>query len=222
MGKTRLLSEWKELSTGELEGIWVEQINNTLDHFVVMILAPDGPYEGGFFLFDIQLPIDYPFNPPKAKLLNTHDSVRIHPNLYGNGLICLSILGTFSGPKWAPSLGIRTVLLSIRSLLAMDHPIQGEPGHESSEGGDYTEYARQACLDQFIYKSLFGEMNKTFPESFRKMALDHFIKNKASYINMLKRNMEANPSGKHIASGRPYNVSVQPDYTKIEDVFLKY
>lgn len=44
--------------------------------------------------------------------------VRFNPNLYANGKVCLSILGTWEGPSWSSALGLSSVLLSIQSLLS--------------------------------------------------------------------------------------------------------
>ena len=40
----------------------------------------------------------YPFEPPKVLILTVDGRTRINPNLYANGKVCLSILGTWSGP----------------------------------------------------------------------------------------------------------------------------
>src|SRR5437660_876991 len=58
--------------------------------------------------------------------------VRFNPNLYADGKVCLSILGTWTGPAWTPNLNIRTVLLSIQSLMCKE-PYFNEPGFESSK-----------------------------------------------------------------------------------------
>jgi ubiquitin-conjugating enzyme (huntingtin interacting protein 2) len=38
---------------------------------------PDTPYEGGTFVVDVKLPIDYPFQPPKMKF----ETKLWHPNV---------------------------------------------------------------------------------------------------------------------------------------------
>ena len=55
---------------------------------------------------------------------------RFNPNLYTGGKVCLSILGTWSGPGWTPCLSTSEVLLSIQSLMN-SNPIQNEPGYEN-------------------------------------------------------------------------------------------
>lgn len=63
------------------------------------ISRPEGtPYASGCFLFDIFLPSNYPKSPPKVTLRTTgRGTVRFNPNLYANGKVCLSLLGTWNG-----------------------------------------------------------------------------------------------------------------------------
>lgn len=48
------------------------------------------------FLFDIQLPNIYPAVPPLFRYLS-QCSERLNPNLYDNGKVCVSLLGTWIG-----------------------------------------------------------------------------------------------------------------------------
>ncbi len=52
----------------------------TLVH--ALVAGPEGtPYQGGFFLFVLRFPADYPSRPPKVKLLSTHHGqIRFNPN----------------------------------------------------------------------------------------------------------------------------------------------
>lgn len=96
----------------------------------------DTPYEGGFFLFDMKLPDDYPSNPPSVTFLTTGGgSVRFNPNLYNEGKVCLSLLGTWPGEKWDSSLSnINQVLQSICFLILVPEPYFNEPGYQASQG----------------------------------------------------------------------------------------
>ena len=61
----------------------------------ILINGPsDTPYEGGFFHFILRFPPDYPYHPPRVRLMTTGGGrVRFNPNLYENGTVCLSTLG---------------------------------------------------------------------------------------------------------------------------------
>jgi len=102
-----------------------------------LILGPENtPYANGAFVFDIFLPFQYPSVPPKVILKTTgHGTVRFNPNLYVNGKVCLSLLGTWSGPGWdAKKSTLLQVLVSIQSLIMVDEPFFNEPGYETSMG----------------------------------------------------------------------------------------
>lgn len=109
-----------------------------------MIIGPEGtPYANCPFIFSLELPNDYPFNPPIVQVLTSDGKTRFHPNLYVTGKVCLSILGTWTGPKWSAVMNISTVLSSIQSLLE-ENPITNEPGFEKcslTEGSRAEAYA---------------------------------------------------------------------------------
>merc|ERR1719507_1094253 len=102
----------------------------TIDALVVG--PPDTPFDGAMLHFRLKVPPEYPLRPPEVRFLSTDGgSLRIHPQLYADGKVCLSILGTWHGPKWSAGLSLRTLLLSIQSLLN-EEPLRCEPGFEES------------------------------------------------------------------------------------------
>ncbi|XP_032767915.1 ubiquitin-conjugating enzyme E2 R2-like [Rattus rattus] len=77
-----------------------------------------------FFLFQahIKFPIDYPYSPPTFRFLTK----MWHPNIYENGDVCISILhlpvddpqsGELPSERWNPPQNVRTIVLSVISLL---------------------------------------------------------------------------------------------------------
>jgi ubiquitin conjugation factor E4 A len=131
----RIRKDLTEIMNEAPEGMYVvpDEVDMTKIHAI--ITGPkDTPYEGGFFYFIIQCPPNYPASPPKATLVTTDlGRVRFNPNLYRNGKVCLSILGTWSGPGWSPALSLLSVLISIQTLLN-EKPFYNEPGFEESAG----------------------------------------------------------------------------------------
>ena len=64
-----------------------------MDLFSFMIVGPaKTPYEDGIFLFEAQLPPDYPKSPPVFHYVS-YCSERLNPNLYEDGKVCVSLLG---------------------------------------------------------------------------------------------------------------------------------
>ena len=70
-----------------------------MDFMKVLITgAEETPYSHGVYEFDVFFENTYPSMPPKIQLITTGSNiVRFNPNLYSNGYICLSLLGTWRG-----------------------------------------------------------------------------------------------------------------------------
>ncbi|XP_077564494.1 ubiquitin-conjugating enzyme E2 Z-like [Haemaphysalis longicornis] len=123
-------------------GVFIAPKENNVTKIHALVIGPLGtPYEGGFFHFFIKCPTDYPIAPPKVRLMTTdRGRVRFNPNLYACGKVCLSILGTWSGPAWSAAQGLGSVLVSIQSLMN-DKPYHNEPGfHKERHPGDAARY----------------------------------------------------------------------------------
>lgn len=110
---------------------------------------PATPYSLGLFHFDMKFPAEYPNVAPKVLVTTTSGGqVRFNPNLYSNGKVCLSILGTWraehSGEQWSAVQSVQSVLLSIQSLMH-DSPYHNEPSFEVDDGsGDVQRCAARA------------------------------------------------------------------------------
>merc|ERR1719183_2363134 len=152
-----------------------------------MVLGPEGtPYAHGFFFFDVQFPDNYPLQPPRVDFRTGDGRVRFNPNLYVEGKVCLSILGTWSGPSWTTSCNLRTVLVSIQSLLN-EHPIQNEPGHEKETGKNdklYTEIIKYENIAVGVVRMLRQTPERFMP--FRPHMRRIFLKHCDSYIKSLE------------------------------------
>lgn len=98
---------------------------DNLFHWVATIVGGKGTaYEGLKFKLSLTFPSRYPYTPPIVKFV-THC---YHPNVDNHGNICLDILKE----KWSALYDVRTILLSIQSLLA-------EPNNESPLNVDAAE-----------------------------------------------------------------------------------
>ncbi|KAF1814239.1 UBC-like protein, partial [Eremomyces bilateralis CBS 781.70] len=142
----RLMTELTTLRSSLPEGIYLRYCSGHLGKMKAIIVGPSGtPYEGGLFEFDIDCPMSYPNTPPNFNFKTTGGgTVRFNPNLYPDGKVCLSLLGTWQGESWRPGEStLLQVLISLQSMVLCDEPWYNEPGRErrkqSRESESYNE-----------------------------------------------------------------------------------
>ncbi|CAI0546313.1 unnamed protein product [Linum tenue] len=150
-----------------------------MDLLRAVIVGADGtPYSDGLFFFDISFPVEYPSVPPEV---HYHvGGLDINPNLYSNGYVCLSLLGTWSGShneNWQPSFSnVLQVLLSIQALLLNEKPYFNEPSYEDFKGTpegeiESLEYNEEIFL--LSLKTMDYSMRRP-PKHFKDFVKDHF------------------------------------------------
>lgn len=175
--------------------IYIEFNESNIFKAYAIIFGPsDTLYQGSVLFFEIDFPINYPFSPLKIKYINNGNNTRIHPNIYVNGKVCLSILGTWSGPKWTSIMDVSSVLLSIKSLLD-NEPLHNEPGYTNKNikknielSKSYNEVILHNCVYYLYYRN-----SKYIPENFRffeKLIDTHFIQNKVHIDNIIEKNKD--------------------------------
>ncbi|KAG1335047.1 putative ubiquitin-conjugating enzyme E2 38 [Cocos nucifera] len=128
----RIQHEWKVLEKDLPEMISVRVYEDRMDLLRAVMIGPAGtPYHDGLFFFDIQFPSNYPRSPPAVHYHS--GGLRLNPNLYACGKVCLSLLNTWSGSgceKWNPSNStMLQVLVSIQALVLNSKPYFNEPGY---------------------------------------------------------------------------------------------
>lgn len=134
--KLRIVQDYNDFIKNRPDGIYFfMNKKNIFENYALIIGPKNTPYFGGYYIFKVKFPDNYPETSPSLKMLTIDGSVRLNPNLYECGKVCLSILGTWKGPSWSPVMTIRTVLLSVQSLFS-DFPIRNEPGYESTKIDD--------------------------------------------------------------------------------------
>ncbi|XP_065346225.1 ubiquitin-conjugating enzyme E2 C [Cloeon dipterum] len=114
----RLQKELMVLMMGAEKGISAFPEGDNLFKWVGTIHGPEGTvYEGQTYKLSMEFTNSYPYQAPVVKFVTKC----YHPNVdIANGVICLDILKE----KWSALYDVRTILISIQSLL-------GEPNNES-------------------------------------------------------------------------------------------
>ena len=106
----RLQSELMALMMGGDPGVSAFPEGDNMLHWVGTIAGSAGTaYEGTSYRLALAFTAKYPYKPPQVRL----DTPCFHPNVDAHGNICLDILQD----KWSSAYDVRTVLLSIQSLL---------------------------------------------------------------------------------------------------------
>ncbi|KAK3308407.1 uncharacterized protein B0T15DRAFT_392453 [Chaetomium strumarium] len=135
----KLVGQISSLSTDLPEGIYVRHGESRLDVLRILISGPaDTPYENGLFEFDMFCDQEFPEEPPRMRFRTTGGGqAHFNPNLYNNGKICLSLLGTWTGQPWEPGRStILQILVSIQSMIFNSQPYYNEPGYEQYQNDD--------------------------------------------------------------------------------------
>ena len=125
----RIRKEHRVLEPSLPDGTWVRTWADRLDLLRVLILGPRGtPYELVPFIMDFQFGINFPNSPPAAYFHSwTGGLGRINPNLYEDGKICLSLLGTWPGEShtedWSPThSSMLQIVVSLMGLVLVKEP----------------------------------------------------------------------------------------------------
>ncbi|XP_045691730.1 (E3-independent) E2 ubiquitin-conjugating enzyme isoform X2 [Phyllostomus hastatus] len=167
------------LATSLPDGIMVKTFEDRMDLFSALIKGPTRtPYEDGLYLFDIQLPNIYPAVPPHFCYLS-QCSGRLNPNLYDNGKVCVSLLGTWIGKgteRWTSKSSLLQVLISIQGLILVNEPYYNEAGFDSDRGLQ-EGYENSRCYNEMALIRVVQSMTQLVrrpPEVFQQEIRQHF------------------------------------------------
>lgn len=187
----RLIKDIKDLINTPLHdsGIYYKHDETDLLKGYALIVGPENtPYFGGYYLFEIQYPADYPYSPPNVLYSTNGDDVRFHPNLYKNRKVCLSILNTWRGEQWTSCETIRSILLHL-CMLFTQNPLLHEPGitDQHSLCIPYSKVIEYKNIDIAICNILTKKEQyyMGFFDLFYDIMYDHFRKNKNNIIEYI-------------------------------------
>lgn len=205
------MADIKELATTkqyEKDGIFYKQNDQDIRKGKALVFGPEGtPYEDCPMFFDFEITEAFPLEPPKVTFGTYDATTRFHPNLYIGGKVCLSILHTWDGPKWASTMRLSTVLVTIQSLLDND-PLKHEPGMPSTAPFEaYAKLVEARCI-QYILRVASVLLHKSeriqFVEEFEEVLRERLEETLKRLIKRLEKLVEG---GEHTWAGLTYGMT---------------
>uniref|UniRef100_A0A1L8DTD9 Ubiquitin-conjugating enzyme E2 C n=1 Tax=Nyssomyia neivai TaxID=330878 RepID=A0A1L8DTD9_9DIPT len=140
----RLQKELMKLMMSTEKGISAFPEGDNIFKWVGTIAGPESTvYSGQKYRLQLEFTSSYPYSAPNVKFLTPC----FHPNVDLSGIICLDILKD----KWSALYDVRTILLSIQSLLGepnTDSPLNVQASMLWSNPVEYKKY-----LDDFYEKN---------------------------------------------------------------------
>lgn len=223
----RLISDITSLYKNPLndQGIfYVHDDENILKGYSMIIGPKDTPYENGLYMFEFNFPYDYPYSPPKVVYCTNDGSTRFNPNLYRSGKVCLSLLNTWRGEGWTSCQTIRSVLLTLVTVLN-EKPLLNEPGitEKHKDFHPYNSIITYKNYSFSILESICGFSNYTIMLPFINFAKEHLLNQEVDIMNSLQllSVKYPEPIQQNVSI---YNMQViinYPElYTKMNDLFV--
>ncbi|KAH8268675.1 hypothetical protein KR026_011633, partial [Drosophila bipectinata] len=171
--------EYRMLQASLPPGVIVRAYEDRMDLMSVMMVGPKRtPYQNALFFFDFQMGREYPRHPPVCHYIS-YCTERLNPNLYEEGKVCVSLLGTWSGRDtevWSPTSTMLQVLVSIQGLILVDEPYYNEAGYEKQRGTQLGNENSRVYNEMAIIKIAHSTVKqlKNPPLIFRQELIDHF------------------------------------------------
>ncbi|TQE04069.1 hypothetical protein C1H46_010289 [Malus baccata] len=193
----KVQQEWSIFEKDLPEQIYARAFEERMDLLRAAIVgAPGTPYHDGLFFFEIYLPPD-PHEPPMVHYISS--GLRVNPNLYESGKVCLSLLNTWTGTGtevWNPGGStILQVLLSLQALVLNDKPYFNEAGYDQQIGRTQGEknsvsYNENAFL--ITCKSMPYTLQKP-PKHFEELVIEHFARRSQNILMACKEYRDGAP-----------------------------
>lgn len=166
----RMRREREELERSGNGEYCVHFDDDNLLSFVAYISGPeDSLYRHKFLKLKFEIPQSYPLIPPKVHFIQ-YTGGRIHPNLYVEGKVCLSILGTWAGEPWATAMNVESVLITIRSLLD-NAPYKHEPGQRDNPA--FNQYVQYTTWQSLLFDHLEREQRPSLKAFMQQYISQH-------------------------------------------------
>ncbi|KAF5730673.1 Ubiquitin-conjugating enzyme 25 putative isoform 1 [Tripterygium wilfordii] len=202
----RIQEEWRILENDLPDMIFVRVYEKRMDLLRAVIMgAQCTPYHDGLFFFDVFFPSGYPGVPPHVYYRS--GGLRLNPNLYNCGKVCISLLNTWGGgknEKWIPNVStILQVLVSIQALILNQKPFFNEPGWAPLRGSENGESRSQQYNEDTFILSLWTMIYtmRMPPKHFEDFVRGHFYNRAHDILIACKAYMDGAQVGCLIKDG---------------------
>ena len=221
----RLIKDVKEIIQHPLcdNGIFYSHDEENMLKGYAMIIGPsDTPYFGGYYFFELNFPVNYPYSPPHIIYCTNAEKIRFNPNLYTNGKVCLSLLNTWKGEQWTSCQTISSILLTLCTVLRKN-PLLNEPGVKK-EHHDFEKYNRiiqykniDIAILQILQKKLgvFLDQFQVFDSEIK----ENFKRNANKLREYLEERKSKEPDPVVLTTGL-YNMNVNINWNDLYDRFM--
>lgn len=232
----KIQEEWKILEKDLPDSIFVRAYETRMDLLRAVIVGPAGtPYHDGLFVFDVHFPPNYPDIPPMVYYYS--GGLRLNPNLYDCGKVCLSLLNTWSGKgneKWMPKKStMLQVLVSIQALILNANPFFNEPGYDTMYPGAEGQRKSNAYNEEIFILSLKTMMYtlRRPPKHFEELVGGHFLRRAHAILSACRAYMEGVPVGymtddgkipKEKSGSKSFNTAVAKMVNGLVSNFTRY
>lgn len=220
MAAKRVLADVAELQKPLYaeSGIFYAADEENVNHGWACVFGPAGSiYEDCPMLYEFNIGTTFPFDPPKVEFRTSDGITRFHPNMYKDGKCCLSILHTWEGPKWASTMRLSTVLVTLQSLMDTD-PLLHEPGFAgktSPTHAAYAEFVEHSCMWYIVERAESVKAQKQQPAAFQPFQ-EQFETRIPAILERLKVRLDAKLSqGEKQWAAIPYSLHGRSNYTSL-------
>ena len=224
----RLLKDVREMMMVPESGIYYKHSETDMLCGYALIIGPeDSLYYGGYYFYKFKFPPDYPHSPPLVEFLTNDGETRMHPNMYKNRKMCISILNSWRGDQWTGCQTIKSVLLTIMSLLD-SKPLLNEPGI-TEHNADFATYHRIIQCKNYEFSMLHllqslavfkqAIVDIEFHEQFYEHMCASFCKSHLRYSADIDALLLKHPHSEVLRTTHVYQMTVVINYPALKTAF---
>ena len=222
MQQRRILTEIKRIShpidhyNPEHQFYYNACVSDYKQGTILMLGVEDSPYFGGFYYLSNEFTSEYPYNPPKWRFISNIGSFRYNPNLYSDGKVCLSLIGTWDTSTWCVAQTLGSVINASQAHLFVKNALTNEPNIPESDirCPIYDRMIMYENLNSNIYTNLMLTPDHAKP--FMGVMVENFMKNIDYFQKYINNNYHLDGKKESISY---HSCSVTYNFKKLQTKF---